>query len=394
MKRQRLFVDMDGTLAVFNPVAELEELYEEGYFKNLSPMRNVLDGVRNILSSRPEIEVYILSSYFSDSRYALEEKKEWIKTYIPEMPEGNCIFVPCGMDKAAFVPGGIRTGDYLLDDYSQNLKSWEPPAKGIKLLNGINGNHGTWKGERISYERTPEEIEELIVRTMKEHIPVYDALPKGKDYMRSANRIRMEYENSEDKELYQFIQDALDNKVSGKTTYELQHKIEQRLVNDIRNLLGIETDGFSNMISKDNIVHIIKRHGIHGTADHSMADLHKLAKIEYVLQHYDKVTPGKERGNFRYKNSDNTPAQTILLQKAIDEEYYYVVEAVPNNKAKSLYVTSAYIQKNDSFVQEVMPKSLSRYVQNELKQNESFVTDNIAENKEKFNQEHENNFKI
>ena len=144
MGKQRLFVDMDGTLAVFDPVVELEKLYEEGYFRDLMPMRNVLDAVRNIVRSHPEIEVYILSSYLSDSRYALDDKKMWLKMHFPEIPEENCIFVPCGMDKAAFVPGGIRENDYLLDDYSKNLKSWEPPARGIKILNGINGNHGTW----------------------------------------------------------------------------------------------------------------------------------------------------------------------------------------------------------------------------------------------------------
>jgi len=34
--RPRLFVDMDGTLAVWNNVY-LEQLYEPGYFRNLPP---------------------------------------------------------------------------------------------------------------------------------------------------------------------------------------------------------------------------------------------------------------------------------------------------------------------------------------------------------------------
>lgn len=392
MKNQRLFVDMDGTLAVFDPVVELEKLYEEGYFRNLMPIRNVLDAVRNIVMFHPEIEVYILSSYLSDSHYAMEDKKNWLRNYFPEMKEENCIFVPCGMDKAAFVPGGIRSDDYLLDDYSKNLKSWEPPAKGIKLLNGINGNHGTWKGERISYERTPEEMEELIIRTMKEHVPVYDALPKSKDYMQSANRTRMEYENSEDKELYQFIQDALNNKIPGKNTYELQSKIEQRLVNDIKSEINISTEGYANKISANHIRHIEKRHGIHGEADRSLSDHHNLAKIEYVIGHYDRIFKGTK--NKEYKNSDNTPAQTIILQKAIDENYYYVVEAVPDNKAKALFVVSAYINKNDSSVQVSVPNQPSPYVRNELEQNESFTENNISQSEEKFNPKNKDNLRM
>ena len=231
------------------------------------------------------------------------------------------------------------------------------------------------------------------MRTMKEHVPVFDALPKNKDYMQSANRTRMEYENSEDKELYQFIQDALADKIPGKFTYELQAKIEPRLVKDIKETLGMSVDGFSNKLSKDNIVHIFQRHGIQGSADHSMADLHDLAKIEYVLGHYDKLIY-KNSYNRRYKNADNTSAPEIILQKAIDEKYYYVVEAVPDSKAKSLFVVSAYINKNDSFEQAVVQKSLPRYVRNELELNESFLTDNIAEKGEEINPENKKNLKI
>lgn len=35
--KQRLFVDMDGTLAEFKPVDTLEVLYEKDYFLNLKP---------------------------------------------------------------------------------------------------------------------------------------------------------------------------------------------------------------------------------------------------------------------------------------------------------------------------------------------------------------------
>lgn len=392
MGKQRLFVDMDGTLAVFDPVVELEKLYEEGYFRDLMPMRNVLDAVRNIVRSHPEIEVYILSSYLSDSRYALDDKKMWLKMHFPEIPEENCIFVPCGMDKAAFVPGGIREDDYLLDDYSKNLKSWEPPARGIKILNGINGNHGTWQSERISYERPAEEIEKLIVRTMEEHVPVYDALPKSKDYMQSGNRTRMEYENSEDKEFYRFIEAALNNKIPERNTYELQAKIEPRLVNDIKAILDISAEGFTNKISAGHIRHIEIRHGGQGKADKSLANHHNLAKMEYVIGHYDKICKGDR--SKEYRNADNTPAQTIILQTAIDEKYYYVVEAVPDSKARSLYVTSAYINKRDLFEQTTVQNNPPQYVRKELESKESFLTDDIIENEEEIHPENEEEFKI
>ncbi|MEG1993586.1 MAG: hypothetical protein RR048_01615, partial [Oscillospiraceae bacterium] len=58
----RLFFDMDGTLAKFNPTATLEELLEKGYFENLEPMENVISAVKSILNNTRNIEVYILSS--------------------------------------------------------------------------------------------------------------------------------------------------------------------------------------------------------------------------------------------------------------------------------------------------------------------------------------------
>ena len=36
-RKPRLFVDMDGTLAVFNRIDKLETLYERGYFADLTP---------------------------------------------------------------------------------------------------------------------------------------------------------------------------------------------------------------------------------------------------------------------------------------------------------------------------------------------------------------------
>ena len=46
----------------------------------------------------------------------------------------------------------------LLDDYTKNLEVWEPPAVVVKLLNDINNSKGSWKGNKISFNRSPREI--------------------------------------------------------------------------------------------------------------------------------------------------------------------------------------------------------------------------------------------
>ena len=164
--RQRLFVDMDGTLAEFKTVDTLETLYEKDYFINLKPNENVLGAIKQLIADN-DIDVYIRSAYLTDSRYALEEKNAWLDKYLPELPQEKRLFVPCGTDKSVAVPGLIRPDDYLLDDYTKNLSEWEPPARGIKLINGINHTNGTWQGDKIQFTHAPEELSSMISDVMK-----------------------------------------------------------------------------------------------------------------------------------------------------------------------------------------------------------------------------------
>ena len=164
--RQRLFVDMDGTLAEFKTVDTLETLYEKDYFLHLKPNENVLGAIKQLIADN-DIDVYILSAYLTDSRYALEEKNAWLDKYLPELPQEKRLFVPCGTDKSVAVPGLIRPDDYLLDDYTKNLSEWEPPARGIKLINGINHTNGTWQGDKIQFTHAPEELSSMISDVMK-----------------------------------------------------------------------------------------------------------------------------------------------------------------------------------------------------------------------------------
>lgn len=173
-EKQRLFVDMDGTLAVFTPVDEMETLYEQGYFSNLKPHENVVAAIRDIVVNHPEIEVNILSAYLSDSQFALAEKNEWLNQYLPEIDQEHRIFVPCGSDKKEGIVGGIRSNDFLLDDYTKNLNDWQPPARGIKLLNAINHTRGSWEHDRIRYDREPSALSEAIVSVMREEQRIFD----------------------------------------------------------------------------------------------------------------------------------------------------------------------------------------------------------------------------
>ncbi|MDD6036440.1 MAG: hypothetical protein PUC30_09665 [Lachnospiraceae bacterium] len=170
MRKTRYFFDMDGTLAVFQKIDTFERLLEPKYFLNLPPIRNLVYTVK-AMARREDIEVFILSSYLTESATALKEKNMWLDKYIPEIDRTHRIFVPCGKRKSDYVPNPTEQ-DILIDDYHINLNAWHGVP--VKVFNGINGtsNRG-WKGESIHYLSNPEETikfltEELPTRLQKQ----------------------------------------------------------------------------------------------------------------------------------------------------------------------------------------------------------------------------------
>lgn len=176
--------------------------------------------------------------------------------------------------------------------------------------------------------------------------------------------IKNDYDMSEDKNLYQYIQDVLNGTVSKKSYYKLSDAISKRMAKDIKKIVGFSVEEYGNEISAKRIIHITERHGVNGRADQSMSDYHNIAKIAYVIDNYDKMMKGKE--DREYKNRDNTYCKNIILQKCIEDKFYYVVEAVPDSKLKKIRVVSAFINRNDTFPTVANAKRLNSDVRNEL----------------------------
>ena len=149
-----VFVDMDGTLAKYQQVP-LKTLYEPGYFRQLEPIENVVNGLETFIKEYPEVNVSVLSSILADRPNAVEEKLEWLSIYCPFLESCNKLFVPCGTNKRQLAKEGIN---YLLDDHSPNLIRFEDGMNnhGIKLLNGINGQGVKWQGATIDSSLEPK----------------------------------------------------------------------------------------------------------------------------------------------------------------------------------------------------------------------------------------------
>lgn len=170
-----LFVDMDGVLATWRSADSFEELLEPGYFKYLEPYQNVVDAIE--LLSRRGYRICVLSAYMPESQYAVDEKNDWLNDHASFIT--NRLFCPSPKEKSEMAREFLEqlgcqfdSASFLLDDYSSNLHAWSAVGgTAIKLLNGVNGTKGTWKGENVSRYYSPDsiadQIEHVIIDTVK-----------------------------------------------------------------------------------------------------------------------------------------------------------------------------------------------------------------------------------
>ena len=169
MTKAKLFVDMDGTLAEWKAAASYEDLFVQGYFSTLLPHNSVKKAVELLFDKG--FEVYVLSAYFTESKYALQEKNQWVEKYLPYIDAGHRLYVPHNISKPSYVNalvGNTDAGYILLDDYSRNLHEWKAAGgTGIKLLNGVNGTKGTWLGAAVSRFCCADELADTILEVMQ-----------------------------------------------------------------------------------------------------------------------------------------------------------------------------------------------------------------------------------
>lgn len=119
----------------------------------------------------------------------------------------------------------------------------------------------------------------------------------------------------------------------------------------VEQLTGVDPTGFSNILTGGAVDHITARHGALGEQDRSMADVNDLARIGYVIDNFDNAElllndDGTPNTSNVWHNSDNSPALRVRFSKRIDGTYY-VVEAVPDSRARVMAIESAYMQKNN-----------------------------------------------
>ena len=174
-------------------------------------------------------------------------------------------------------------------------------------------------------------------------IPLSQRFDMGKEDIRYSARYVAAEENPE-------IADLVQRVLSGD--FKANDKVYLGTVSSqnaarIQEITGINVDGFRVAIEARQIEHILNRHGVEGSKDHSMAQVSDISKIGYILANPDNIAPaGKTQAYTYMRNGKNRTADTVIYEKGIGEKTYYAVQAVPDTKAKTLYIVTAFIQKN------------------------------------------------
>lgn len=151
-----------------------------------------------------------------------------------------------------------------------------------------------------------------------------------------------EYVNSVDEGLKDFIQKRRNGELWKKAKYTVGN-VDARTQADIKNAIGIDTNGYKIVFDVGSDEHIVRRHGAEGEHDRSMTDINDEARLSYVLRNYDDLYSLDDTSG-KVSNRDNTPAQLVRLEKQVDGTYY-IVEAVPDSARKEINIISAYMQK-------------------------------------------------
>ena len=299
----RLFKPKDIKGAKSFIVNMLKQMFTEGTEEvNTSIFNTIADAI--IMGDKSEINTNI-TKYMTDGKYSREEaeKLAW-RDYIASL----------GLDfLGGFFSGGVFG---FGDSISRGLKYKKDNTSKQDLPNR--------KGENLDDSNIILEKDET-------------------NYPYDEREVIDGYEDAINNDLLNQIEKVKTGDYKDNDTVYFPN-VSERAAEEIGNLLGIDVSGFKSAIEARQIKHILKRHGEKGIADTSMRNDSDLARVGYVLNNFDNIGyAGTTEAYTTVKpNGRSKTADTIEYSKKINGTYY-VVQAVPDTKRKTLYVVSAYI---------------------------------------------------
>ena len=151
MKKIRVFVGLEGTLAKFKKIKKIEDIFMDDYFKYICPYESMIEALKELVK---EMDVYIISSV--------------LNSQIPEIPIEKRIYINYGKSKNTVCHS---TYDFLIDNSSNTLSEWKKIGNVIKTVNEDCSEQ--WDGYKIYCNSDPLQIVASIKAIILETILVY-----------------------------------------------------------------------------------------------------------------------------------------------------------------------------------------------------------------------------
>ena len=263
--------------------------------------------------------------------------------------------------------GGVYDDSAYERDVVRSLQDADAQLRAARSLPEGAGREAAVSAARVKMSQTIADFVRQQAAETAERSAAYDADPNGR--MSLAQRAQTaeweqqhttsidtnpathtpdqmaqirEYVNSVDEGLKDFIQKRRNGELWKKAKYTVGN-VDARTQADIKNAIGIDTNGYKIVFDVGSDEHIARRHGAEGEHDRSMTDINDEARLSYVLRNYDDLYSLDDTSG-KVSNRDNTPAQLVRLEKQVDGTYY-IVEAVPDSARKEINIISAYMRK-------------------------------------------------
>ena len=231
-----------------------------------------------------------------------------------------------GYDIADYIDENDLPYDGIILDEGGDMVNGKPVSRGLSYV--IRDSSQVKSADAVTYDDNGNVI------------PLSQRFDTGKEDIRYSARYAAAEENPE---IANLVQRVLSGDFKANDKVYLGTVSSQNAAR-IQEITGIDVDGFRVAIEARQIEHILNRHGIEGSADHSMAQVSDISKIQYTLDNPDSITPAGKTSAYVYmRNGKNRTADTVLYEKDIGGKSYYTVQAIADTKAKTLYVVSAFI---------------------------------------------------
>lgn len=231
-----------------------------------------------------------------------------------------------GYDIADYIDENDLPYDGIILDEGGDMVNGKPVSRGLSYV--IRDSSQVKSADAVTYDDNGNVI------------PLSQRFDTGKEDIRYSARYAAAEENPE---IANLVQRVLSGDFKANDKVYLGTVSSQNAAR-IQEITGIDVNGFRVAIEARQIEHILNRHGIEGSADHSMAQVSDISKIQYTLDNPDSIIPAGKTSAYVYmRNGKNRTADTVLYEKDIGGKSYYTVQAIADTKAKTLYVVSAFI---------------------------------------------------